>query len=115
MNDLDMKKIFGLSLIVIFAILGGVFVYRNSNAPSINQGSNNPMVPAVVETTSTQVQAVIDLKDGDAYTFRLQAVKKTIAGREVDALTYSGTVPGPTIRVPQGATIHLTLKNDLDR
>ncbi len=110
-----MKKFFGISLIVVLAIIGGLFAYRNVNTPSIDQGNNRSTVPSVIETTSTQAQATVDLNDGDSYTFTLQSKKQTIAGREIDALTYNGMVPGPMIRVPQGSTIRLTLKNDLDR
>lgn len=109
-----MKKIFWPVLLVILALAGGIFAYRNVNAPAGNHADNSTNSP-IAETTSTKPQTMVDLNDGDAYTFTLKAVPQTIAGHEVTALTYNGIVPGPTIRVKQGSTIQLTLKNDLDR
>jgi len=37
----------------------------------------------------------------------------TIAGREVNALSYNGGVPGPTLRVRAGDTLSVSLKNGL--
>lgn len=110
-----MTKFFGLSLVVIFAVVAGSFAYRNANNPPTNPGNKGSAAPSVIETTSTQAPAIVDLKDGDSHTFTLQSKQQNIAGREIDALTYNGIVPGPTIRVKQGSTIRLTLKNDLDR
>jgi manganese oxidase len=36
-------------------------------------------------------------------------------GVTVQAVTYNGTVPGPTLRVTEGHTVRVTLKNDLDQ
>jgi FtsP/CotA-like multicopper oxidase with cupredoxin domain len=38
-----------------------------------------------------------------------------VAGVTVQAITYNGTVPGPTIRVTEGDTLRVTLRNDLDQ
>ena len=37
-----------------------------------------------------------------------------VSGVTVDALTYNGQVPGPTIRVTEGDTLRATLRNELD-
>lgn len=50
--------------------------------------------------------------------FTLAARKATwelAPGKIVQALTYNGTVPGPTIRVTEGDTVRVVLKNDLDQ
>ncbi len=109
-----MKKIFWPALFVILIVPAGWFVYRRANAPS-DSFTNNPTSIPVSETISIQAQTIVDLNDGDAYMFVLKEVTQTIAGHEVAALTYNGLVPGPTIRVKQGSTIRLTLKNDLGR
>lgn len=36
-----------------------------------------------------------------------------VQGVQVDALTYNGTVPGPTIRVTEGDTVKVTIRNSL--
>lgn len=56
---------------------------------------------------------VVNLKDGDTYTITVSAVKKKIAGKEVTMLAYNGSVPGPTIRAPKGATVKIRLTNTL--
>jgi FtsP/CotA-like multicopper oxidase with cupredoxin domain len=55
---------------------------------------------------------------GQVREFSLIAKKATwelAPGRTVLAITYDGTVPGPTIRVTEGDTVRVMLKNDLDQ
>ena len=58
----------------------------------------------------------VELADGDEFEFEIAPVKKRIADATVRMLAYSGSVPGPTVTVPQGATItvHVTNHGDLD-
>ena len=59
---------------------------------------------------------VIDLADGDEFELEIIPVKNRIGDATVRMLTYNGSVPGPTLRVPQGATIivHATNHGDVD-
>jgi FtsP/CotA-like multicopper oxidase with cupredoxin domain len=59
---------------------------------------------------------LVELSDGDAFELELMPVKKTIGDATVRMLAYNGSVPGPTLKVPQGATItvHVTNHGDLD-
>lgn len=43
-----------------------------------------------------------------------RAVWELAPGRTVEAITYNGTVPGPTLRVTEGDTVRVTVKNELD-
>ncbi|MFZ2300175.1 MAG: multicopper oxidase family protein [Candidatus Moraniibacteriota bacterium] len=56
----------------------------------------------------------VALKDGDAYAMEIDAVKKTIAGKSVKMLGYNGSVPGPTLLIPEGAEVTIDLKNEGD-
>jgi FtsP/CotA-like multicopper oxidase with cupredoxin domain len=58
----------------------------------------------------------VDLADGDEFEFEIAPVKKRIGDATVRMLAYSSSVPGPTLKVPQGATItvHVTNHGDLD-
>jgi FtsP/CotA-like multicopper oxidase with cupredoxin domain len=58
----------------------------------------------------------VELADGDEFEFAIAPVKKRIGDATVRMLAYSGSVPGPTVKVPQGATItvHVTNHGDLD-
>lgn len=57
---------------------------------------------------------IVELKDGDTYDLTASFVKKNINGKEVRMLAYNGSIPGPTIKVPQGAIITVNFKNNTD-
>src|SRR5262245_27885953 len=54
------------------------------------------------EASGTQV---VELKDGDAFEMRVSIVRKQIGSASVKMLAYNGSVPGPTLKVPQGAEV----------
>ena len=57
-----------------------------------------------------------ELADGDEFDLEIIPVKKRIDDATVRMLAYNGSVPGPTLKVQQGATItvHVTNHGDLD-
>jgi FtsP/CotA-like multicopper oxidase with cupredoxin domain len=59
---------------------------------------------------------LVELADGDEFELEITPVKKRIGDATVRMLAYNGSVPGPTLKVPQGATItvHVTNRGDLD-
>ena len=59
---------------------------------------------------------LVELADGDEFELEIAPVKKQIGDATVRMLAYNGSVPGPTLKVPQGATItvHVTNHGDLD-
>ncbi len=59
---------------------------------------------------------LIELADGDEFELEIVPVKKQIGDATVRMLAYNGSVPGPTLKVPQGATItvHVTNHGDVD-
>jgi FtsP/CotA-like multicopper oxidase with cupredoxin domain len=59
---------------------------------------------------------LVELAHGDEFELEIMPVKKRIGDATVRMLTYNGSVPGPTLKVPQGATItvHVTNRGDLD-
>src|SRR5512132_1332368 len=59
---------------------------------------------------------LVELADGDEFELEVMPVKKQIGDATVRMLAYNGSVPGPRLRVPQGATItvHVTNHGDLD-
>jgi FtsP/CotA-like multicopper oxidase with cupredoxin domain len=65
------------------------------------------------EARSTEL---VELGDGDQFELEIMPVKKRIGDATVRMLAYNGSVPGPTLMVPQGATItvHVTNHGDLD-
>src|SRR5215204_5230346 len=59
---------------------------------------------------------IVELADGDSFDLEIVAVAKRIAEATVRMLAYNGSIPGPTVKVPQGSTVtvHVTNHGDLD-
>ena len=87
-------------LIFIGVILIGVFMLGNGKflAPP----------PSVVHSP------IVDLKDGDVFDLTAGYVTKEIGGKNQTMLAYNGSIPGPTIRIAQGAEITINFKNSTD-
>jgi FtsP/CotA-like multicopper oxidase with cupredoxin domain len=58
----------------------------------------------------------VELADGDEFDLEIAPVRKRIGDVTVRMLAYNGSIPGPTLKVPQGATVtvHVTNHGDLD-
>jgi FtsP/CotA-like multicopper oxidase with cupredoxin domain len=57
---------------------------------------------------------VITLGDGDRYPIVAAPVRKRLGDDEVRMLAYNGAIPGPTLRVRQGATVTVDFTNETD-
>ena len=53
----------------------------------------------------------IDLADGATYDIEIAPVRKRIGDATVRMLAYNGSVPGPTLRIPQGARVRVRVTN----
>lgn len=56
----------------------------------------------------------VELKDGGSYDLTASMVKKRIGETEIKMLAYNGMIPGPLIKVPQGAEVTINFKNETD-
>src|SRR4051812_23565279 len=56
----------------------------------------------------------VELSDGDRFELRVTPVVKELAGRPVRMLGYNGSIPGPTLKVPQGAEVTVEIENQGD-
>ena len=58
----------------------------------------------------------VDLADGDSFDLEIAPVRKRIGDATVRMLAYNGSIPGPTLVAPQGATVTVraTNRGDLD-
>lgn len=65
-------------------------------------------LPEVVPTSEVR------LPDGAHYVMEAKAAKQKIGAQFIRRLSYNGSVPGPIIRVKQGSSINLTLKNSTE-
>jgi FtsP/CotA-like multicopper oxidase with cupredoxin domain len=59
---------------------------------------------------------VVELADGDAFELEIAPVRKHLGSATVRMLAYNGSIPGPTLKVPQGSTVsvNVTNKGDLE-
>ena len=59
---------------------------------------------------------LVELADGDELRLEISPVKKQIGDTTVRMLAYNGSVPGPTLKIPQGATVtvHATNRGEID-
>src|SRR5437868_1186429 len=57
---------------------------------------------------------IVELADGDRYTLRIAPVTKRIGDATVRMLAYNGSIPGPTLRVPEGAAVLFDIVNEGD-
>ena len=59
---------------------------------------------------------VVELSDGDEFSLEITPVAKRLGDTTVRMLAYSGSIPGPTLKVPEGSTVtvHVTNHGDLD-
>ncbi len=64
----------------------------------------------------TRKTELVELADGDHFELEILPVKKQIGDATVRMLAYNGSVPGPTLRIPQGATstVHVINHGDLE-
>ena len=57
---------------------------------------------------------VIELADGDSFALRIAPVHKQIGDATVRMLAYNGSIPGPTLKVREGAEIDVEIENHGD-
>jgi len=78
---------------------------RSPQFPTTTEGLPNAARPEPVE-----------LADGGEFRLEIAPVQKTIGDATVRMLAYNGSIPGPTLRLPQGATVtvHVTNRGDFE-
>ena len=54
---------------------------------------------------------VVELSDGDTYELEVAPVAKRIGDATVRMLAYNGSIPGPTLKLPQGSTVTVQVTN----
>ena len=89
-------------------IIGGIFL---ANRDSVFPQTFSTSVRGLPEAKPAQI---VELTDGDTIDLTAGFVKKNINGNEVRMLAYNGSIPGPILKVSQGASITVNFKNDTD-
>ena len=57
---------------------------------------------------------VVDVSNGETISLNPTIVRKTINGREFAMYGYNGQIPGPLLRVKQGSSFTVDVRNDID-
>ncbi len=71
------------------------------------------VIPGQQMSPVTESQ-IVELKNGDTYDLVASAVKKNIGGKTYSMLAYNGSIPGPLIKVAQGAEVTINFTNNTD-
>ena len=77
-------------------------------------GSTAPFSTETARLDECVPTPVVELADDDAFDMRIAPLIKQIGGHRVRMLAYSGSIPGPTLRVRQGSGISVRVRNDGD-
>ncbi len=115
-----MKKslIIGTGAIIILA--GAIWISSNRNAVFEKQQTgaatsfSGTFASDITGLAQAKSPEIVELKNGDTYALTASIVKKNINGQTLKMLAYNGSIPGPTIKVQQGAEITLNFTNDTD-
>jgi len=57
---------------------------------------------------------VVELADGDRFELRIAPVAKQVGDANVRMLAYNGSIPGPTLKVPEGGHVIVDVENHGD-
>ncbi len=101
MNKTLIAVVLGIVLVV-----GGIVLSKNGTIPGAST--------ALTKTEPAKVSEIVELKNGDSYDLTASYVEKDINGAKYTMLAYNGSIPGPLIKVPQGAEVTIKFKNGTD-
>lgn len=61
---------------------------------------------------AAQASETVELKNGDTYDLVAAPVTKEIGGKTYTMLAYNGSIPGPLIKIAQGAEVTINFTNN---
>lgn len=98
------------TLIFATAILSGC----SQNKPIQEIQPITTTKPPTENLSPTKPSEIVELKNGDSYDLTSTYVNNQINGQTYKMLAYNDSIPGPTIKVPQGSEITVNFKNNTD-
>ncbi len=107
---MNKKYLYVILVVVIIALVGSVFFWQNKQSALQKAYISND----ITGLTASKPTQTVELKNGDAYNLTASYVKKSISGKEYNMLAYNGSIPGPLIKIAQGAEVTINFKNDTD-
>lgn len=111
MNHMN-RNVFFIVLAVAAIIIAGAFAVSRNNVPAGTKSEyRSADVAGLPEAKSSDT---VELKNGDTYALTASVVQKNINGTAYRMLAYNGSIPGPLIKVAQGAEVTVNFANDTD-
>ncbi|MBI5465782.1 MAG: multicopper oxidase domain-containing protein, partial [Candidatus Kerfeldbacteria bacterium] len=100
----------------LLLIVGGVVAVstRHERIPPAENTSGVGETGTLEELPEARAPIVVELKRGDTFDLAAGWVQKKLGNRSYRMLAYNGSIPGPLIKVPQGADVTINFKNDTD-
>lgn len=115
-----MKKPFIIGSAALIVVTGVILFFINYGSTTFRQtskidpSSGDAFATNISGLTEAKPTEIVELKNGDTYNLTASIVKKNIDGQTLKMLAYNGSIPGPVIKVPQGAEITLNFTNNTD-
>ena len=84
-----------------------------------HQHQNDTTGATVMDSLPTETEGlpeatrpeIVELSDGDSFDVEIAPVAKRIGDATVRMLAYNGSIPGPTLKLPQGSTVTVRVTN----
>jgi len=107
-------KIKNLAIGILILVIGGLFILDFTKKSQVNTNQSGDFSQSINNLPLAKSSTTVFLKNGDTYELTASIVKKKINGSVVKMLAYNGSIPGPLIKVAQGAEITINFKNETD-
>lgn len=113
-----MKKLFPLLAVFLLSACMSQSLQKESQKSGhmgmMNQSEGGSFSREVAGLPEVEAMQVVELKDGDSYDLTADLVKQTVGNRVLKRLAYNRQIPGPILKVPQGASITINFTNQTD-
>lgn len=103
------KKYLYISLVIVVVVIVGAILIPQNKAPNASVEYISTDVSGLSVADQTEI---VELKNGDTYDLTAGFVEKNINGAKYRMLAYNGSIPGPLIKIAQGAEVTINFKND---
>ena len=94
--------------------------YFHSNMMNMNTVNNNKTISSEeliywkdLLAVQEKKQEIVNLKEGDNYEIEIVKIKKMIWNKEVEMLSYNGSIPGPIIKTKVWTKAKITIVNKI--
>jgi FtsP/CotA-like multicopper oxidase with cupredoxin domain len=102
------RWILSLSTLVVLALGGGaLFAYLRLTV-------RDPFDRDIAGLGEAERSQIVELHDGDTFDLHAGMVRKRLGETPVKMFAYNGSVPGPTLKVAQGAEVAIRVTNETE-